>query len=186
MENTQPRIATAAGARMPETPAVEPVFDHILLATDLSRASERAAEVAAGLTRAYGARLTVLHVYEVSSATLAGTPHEVAERTWPGGVRARTELDRVVNRLRGRGLRADGALRFGSVAEGIFEVALERRVDLIVTGTHGRKGLARAWYGSIAEQIIRGSAVPVLVVPETIDNVLRLRRPRAGRPEARE
>jgi nucleotide-binding universal stress UspA family protein len=64
-------MATAAGARTPEAPAGDPVFDHILLATDLSRASDRAAEVAAGLAREHGARLTVLHVYEVSSATLA-------------------------------------------------------------------------------------------------------------------
>jgi nucleotide-binding universal stress UspA family protein len=86
-----------------------------------------------------------------------------------------------VNRLRGKGLRAEGALRFGSVADEIFAVALEREVDVIVTGTRGRKGFARAWYGSIAEQIIRGSAVPVLAVPEAIDNVLRFKAP-ACRP----
>ena len=65
------------------------MLDGILLATDLTLASERALDLATGLSRSLRARLTVVHVYAVSPSTLAGTPPAVAERTWPGGVRAR-------------------------------------------------------------------------------------------------
>jgi nucleotide-binding universal stress UspA family protein len=153
------------------------MFHHILLATDLSLASDGALGVAAALTRASGGRLTVVHVYEATASALAGTAPAVAERTWPGGVRARRALDGVVDRLRARGLRADGSVRFGMVADQIFDAALERGADLIVMGTGRRRGLARVWYGSVAERVVRGATVPVLAVPGAgaPDNVVQLR-----------
>lgn len=153
------------------------MFRHILLPIEFSGASRRALDVAVDLTRAHGARLTVLHVYEASSPTLAYAAATRADKlTWPGAVRARAELDPVVARLRARGVRAEGVLRFGLVRDQVFEAARERGVDLIVTSTRGRSGLARVWYGSVSEQIARGSTVPVLVVPRASDNVVRFRR----------
>ncbi len=153
------------------------MFHHILLANDLSSASERAVCVAADLTRAHGGRLTVVYVYEATASTVGDTAPAVAERTWPGGVRARRALDGVVDRLRARGLQADGSLRFGMVADQIFAAALERRVDLIVMGTGQRRGFARVWYGSVAERVVRGATVPVLAVPAAgaQDNVVPFR-----------
>jgi nucleotide-binding universal stress UspA family protein len=153
------------------------MFHHILLATDLSELSERALGVAAALTRVHGGRLTVVHVYEATASALGDTAPAVAERTWPGGIRARRALDGVVDRLRGRGLQVDGSLRFGAVADQVLATALERRVDLIVMGTCRRRGLARVWYGSVAERVVRGAPVPVLAVPAAgaQDNVVRLR-----------
>jgi nucleotide-binding universal stress UspA family protein len=156
------------------------VFDHVLLATDFSSASERALEAAAVLARDLRARLTVLHVYPVFS-----TSPEIAERTWPGGIRSRARLDRVVDDLRGRGLHVEGALRFGHPPGEIVEVAIERGADLIVTGTHGRTGLARIWYGSVAEQVARRSPIPVLALPiSTGTSGAVLRRQRVGHDDA--
>lgn len=160
------------------------VFDHILLATDLSGASEHALGVAAELTRAHGGGLTVLHVYEATASALADTAPAVAERTWPGGRRARRALDDVVHRLRARGLQADGALRFGTVAEEIVDVAHRQDIDLIVMGAGRRRGgIARVWYGSVADRVVRDATVPVLAVPAPAGpveagqgNVIRLRR----------
>jgi len=140
-------------------------FQHILLATDLSNASERAFGLATAWARRSAARLTILHVYEVSVRTLAHASAAVAERTWPGPIRVRQELDRLVTGLRAGGVRADGMIRFGVPAREIAEVARQEGVDLVVTGTHGRRGLARLWYGSVAEQILRWSRAPVLTVP---------------------
>jgi nucleotide-binding universal stress UspA family protein len=152
------------------------VFRHVLIATDLSVASEPALAAAAVLAGGLRARLTVLHVYEVSASRVNGIAPAVAERTWPGGIRARGRLDRVVHGLRARGLDVQGALRFGFPADEIVEGALERGADLIVTGTHGRKGLARIWYGSVAEQVVRRSPIPVLAFRRGRDNVIQLRR----------
>jgi nucleotide-binding universal stress UspA family protein len=151
-----------------------PTFDHVLLATDFSDVSERALEPAAVLTRALGARLTVLHVYAASPSTVAATAPAVAERTWPGAIRARACLDRTVMRLRARGLQVEGVLRLGLPPEQIVAGAVERGADLIVIGTRGRKGLARIWYCSVAEQVVRRSPVPVLAMPGGRDNVIRL------------
>jgi nucleotide-binding universal stress UspA family protein len=160
------------------------VFRHVLIATDLSEPSERAVDVAAALSRALGARLTVLHVYEVSSTTMAGADAAMAERTWPGAIRARARLDREVDRLRASGLEVEGALRLGLPPEEIVQGALEHDADLIVTGTRGRRGLARLWYGSVAAQVLRSSPISVLTLRgDRRDNVIPLRRSStSGRP----
>lgn len=154
------------------------MFQRILLATDFSVASEGAFSMATALARAHCARLTVLHVYEVSAQTLAGMSDAEAERTWPGPIRVREELDRLVTGLRATGVRADGLIRFGMPALRIPEVVRQEGVDLVVTGTKSRKGLARVWYGSVAEQVLRSSSAPVLAVP-IATNVIAI-RPRRG------
>jgi nucleotide-binding universal stress UspA family protein len=159
------------------------VFDHILLATDFSDTSERAIELAAGLARALRARVTVVHVVEMSEAASPATAL-ATERTWPRATRARAEIDRTVDRLRARGVKTEGLLRFGLLPERIFEVGREIGADLIVTGTRPRKGFARLWYRSIAEELLRDSPIPVLAAAarareETSsepENVVQLRR----------
>jgi nucleotide-binding universal stress UspA family protein len=159
------------------------VFDHILLATDFSETSERAIELATGLARALGARVTVVHVFETSEAA---SPELAlaAERTWPRAVDARAEIDRSVARLRARGVAAEGALRFGLLPDRLLETAREIGADLIVAGTHRRKGVARFWYRSVAEQVLRHSPIPILAaaprdpdeVSSELANVVHLRR----------
>ncbi len=159
------------------------MFRRVLIATDFSDVSRRALDVAAGLSRALRARLTVLHVYPVSLSTLAGADAAIAERTWPGAIRARARVDREVDRLRAGGLDVEGALRIGVPPEQIVEAALEREVDLIVTGPRGRKGLASLWHPSVAAQVVRSSPIPVLTLRgDGRDNVIPLRRsPTASR-----
>ena len=162
-------------------------FRHILLATDLSEVSEGALGAATALARASAARLTILYVYAVSASTAHSEGEEVAEQTWPGAICVRKRLDLLIAGLRAVGLRAEGVIRFGQAAERIAEAAEELQVDLVVTGTHGRKGLARFWYGSVAAGVRRHSNVPLLAV-QTEGNVIALRAPRAtngNRPSPR-
>ena len=72
------------------------------------------------LARDLRARLTVLHVYPAFSPT-----PDIAERTWPGGIRSRASLDRIVNDLRGRGLAVERSSLRPS-ARRIVAIALER------------------------------------------------------------
>jgi nucleotide-binding universal stress UspA family protein len=57
-------------------------------------------------------------------------------------------------------------LRLGVPWEHIVAVASEVGADVIVTGTHGRHGLAHAFYGSVAERVVQESRIPVLAVPQ--------------------
>ena len=69
--------------------------------------------------------------------------------------------------VRDAGITAKGELRdvaAGHVAKAIVETASDRGIDLIVMGSHGRRGFARMFMGSVAEGVLRASSVPVLVV----------------------
>ncbi len=157
----------------PERAGTEPgavrrsVFRHVLLATDLGEASERAHDAAAALVSTVGARLTVVHVCEAPAFALAGAGESGVDLVGPCGEGPREALDRLLWRLRKRDVRAEGVLRFGVPWENVLAVAREVGADLVVTGTHGRHGLAHALLGSVAEKIVQESTVPVLAVPRT-------------------
>ena len=79
----------------------------------------------------------------------------------------RTLLERAQARVRERGIAVETVLqetRGHSVAELIIQQAKKWRADIIVLGTHGRRGLARVIMGSDAEMVVRASPVPVLLV----------------------
>lgn len=79
----------------------------------------------------------------------------------------RIVLDGAVKRAAARGVAADTVLRplrGERVAEAIVEEAKASESDLIVIGSHGRRGFSRALLGSDAESVVRTSPVPVLVV----------------------
>ena len=78
-------------------------------------------------------------------------------------------LDTALAKARAAGVQADGELLEhvgGGSARFILDVAAKRRADLIVLGTHGRRGLRRLVMGSDAEEVVRTSNVPVLLVRE--------------------
>jgi nucleotide-binding universal stress UspA family protein len=77
---------------------------------------------------------------------------------------AQIALDRALEKTRATFPRAESVLVRGDPCEGILHVARERNADLIVMGTHGRRGLSRAFLGSVAERVVRTSPTPVLTV----------------------
>jgi nucleotide-binding universal stress UspA family protein len=78
--------------------------------------------------------------------------------------KAQQMLDEAVNSRRKRCPAISGILLNGAAWDEIGRVAVEQNADLIVMGTHGRRGLPRAILGSVAERVIRTSTVPVLTV----------------------
>ena len=141
------------------------MFKHILLSTDLTEVSERAHDTAASLASAFGARVTALHVCATPAFAAAGSTLTGSDLVGPCGDAAQAELGRLLWRLRAKGIHAEGVLRFGIPWEHIVRVAHEVGADLIVTGTHGRHGIAHAYYGSVAEKVVQQSSLPVLAVP---------------------
>ncbi len=136
----------------------------ILLPVDMGPASDAAIEETAALARAFSAEVTVLHVYE-APIPYPGVPYvPIHDLSLALEKSARGAVEVVVQRLAGRVPRVSGLVRQGSAWRNINEVAQETGADLVVVGTHGRRGVPRALIGSVAEKVVRTSPVPVLTV----------------------
>lgn len=141
-------------------------FTHILVPTDFNPASHAALECAKEIAERFGARLSLLHVVTDPKATGFWTPEvyvPATPETQEGFLReARKRLDSALSPEERSRFTATIDVRLGAVADRIQEVALEQQVDLIVMGTHGRRGLAHLLLGSVAERVLRSAPCPVL------------------------
>ena len=139
---------------------------HILVPTDFAPASDAALACARNLAEKYDARLSMLHVLTNPEATGVWTPEVYVPASLEARERlAREARDRVESALTAEErTRTDVTIqiRIGSVATDILEFAREQHVDLIVMGTHGRRGLSHLLLGSVAEQVLRSAPCPVL------------------------
>lgn len=141
---------------------------HIMVPVDFSSCGLRVTRQAAKLARQLGARLTVVHVAELP----VGLPPET--RLTPDGAAIGAEafvdrevgvlLDRYLAAVRDLGVQAHELIVHGSVVAALCEAATAQQADLLVMGTHGRGGIARAMLGSVAEETARKSPVPVLLI----------------------
>jgi nucleotide-binding universal stress UspA family protein len=141
----------------------------ILFSTDFSRCSESAAAYALDLAGRYGASLHVLHViydieknagWYVSHISTINTETLYAEMR----ASAEEEMRRMGTELFGGLEDIEYILVRGMPHEEILKCAAERGMDMIVMGSHGRKGLDRVIFGSTAAKVLRGAACPVLTV----------------------
>ena len=76
---------------------------------------------------------------------------------------AQAYLDHTADRLRGLGQQADTRICIGPPAFAILDYARDHSVDLIALATHGRGGLTRMLLGSVADKVVRGASIPVLL-----------------------
>jgi len=140
---------------------------NILVATDFSDLSDHATAYAIELARQLGARVTFLHAFEIPGyslldASLMATADVAASIS----AAADGAMAALVAKQAASGIPVDGLVRLGPPADEVRRVADEMKADLIVVGTHGRRGLARAFLGSVAEVVVRTSKRPVVVVPD--------------------
>jgi nucleotide-binding universal stress UspA family protein len=132
----------------------------ILHPTDFSERSALAFRLACALARDYGARLVVAHVAEppraiaVEGVVVPPPPSDLQ--------RLREQLQRV--RPEDPQVSVEHRLIEGDAASEVLHVAEDTKCDLIVMGTHGRRGLGRLLMGSVAEQVVRQASCPVLTV----------------------
>jgi nucleotide-binding universal stress UspA family protein len=137
----------------------------ILVPIDFTETSERALDYAVDLAKRLGANVTVMHAYELpiygfpDGALVASV--DVATRISQA---SQEGLDAALEKRQGSGVALRAILRDGPPAEEIATVALEQKADLVVLGTHGRRGLRRAIMGSVAEEVVRACTCPVLTV----------------------
>ena len=132
---------------------------HIVAATDFSAPSDRAVEFAANLAETLNAKLSLVHAFEAPYPYPVPLPPEYRQEL-------RAKLESRCAELRTRVRDVDAILREeGAPWNAIVSVATETNADLIVVGTHGRRGVTHLLLGSVAEKVVRLSPVPVVTVP---------------------
>jgi nucleotide-binding universal stress UspA family protein len=139
-------------------------FEKILVATDFGQASAQAVEQAISLAETFGAELVLVHVYEISALSYSVFPYPAAELLATIEAMAREQLERTLAEVRSRFPKVTASLRRGVVWREIVAAVGETNADLLVIGTHGRRGFEHALLGSVAEKIVRHSPVRVLTV----------------------
>jgi nucleotide-binding universal stress UspA family protein len=135
----------------------------ILVPHDFSETAERALAFTLDLAAPLGARINVMFAYDVLAYGFPEAP-SMAMDTNQVERAARTALEGVASRARRPGVAVECVVRRGPAWSEINAAAKETSADLIVIGTHGRRGVARALIGSVAEKVVRTAPCPVLTV----------------------
>jgi nucleotide-binding universal stress UspA family protein len=136
-------------------------LDKILVPLDGSMLAETALPAACGIAARDAAAISLLRAAEVRSLPGADT----IEAQVKAVQEAEDYLARVVERLKARGIdRVETHVWYGPAAASIVEAAAAQKIDLIVMSTHGHSGLGRLVFGSVAESVLRGTRIPILIV----------------------
>jgi nucleotide-binding universal stress UspA family protein len=138
----------------------------ILFPTDFSEGSSNALDYAIDMAKRYGAKLYLVHVlYDIGKAAGWYVPHPSMDEMYK-------DIEKSAEKELGRfGLEESRSLKGveRTVLKGvphteIVKFAKENKVDLIIMGTHGRKGMGRVLFGSTASQVVRYAPCPVFAV----------------------
>lgn len=152
------------------------MYRRILLPLDGSTFAERAWPHALAIAKAAGSELHLLTV-----VPLLDNPQMAVVDLYPMYVYRSYLMDQqeemrrlqadvhaylqgLCQRSQAAGVAAEAVVRFGQPAEEILSYAHQAGCDLIVMSTHGRSGLGRWVYGSVADKVLRGADIPVLLV----------------------
>jgi nucleotide-binding universal stress UspA family protein len=146
------------------------MYQKILIPLDGSETGECSVEHASAI--AQGCNVTdviVLRVIEPLSAQTLSALAEAGDDSLRKAMErnrqdAENYVSKVVNGLKTRGISGQAVTIEGSAADEILSYAEKNNVDLIAMSTHGRSGLSRFFFGSVAERVSRHSRVPVLLI----------------------
>jgi len=143
------------------------MYSQILVPTDGSPASDAAIEHAIDLARQYDARLHALYVVDGAAySTLEAGAEIVVDALESEGEAA---TSRVAEAAEDAGVECTSTVTTGTAYRSIIDYVEENDIDIVVMGTHGRKGLNRYLLGSVTERVVRTSEVPVLTVRQPAD-----------------
>jgi nucleotide-binding universal stress UspA family protein len=144
-----------------------PMYHKILVPLDGSKRAERILPHVESLATTYGARIILLRVVQI---VVVGDGYKNIQYEESMAANRRTfkkaevYLDEVAGRFKKNGLKVEEITQTGPVVETILEKAAEKAVDLIAMTSHGRTGLSRVFYGSIAAGVIHRVDRPLLVI----------------------
>jgi nucleotide-binding universal stress UspA family protein len=138
-------------------------IETIIAATDFSEIGGRAVGYAIDLARAMKARVVIVHSIEpLTLGAPGGMLVPVAQMTETMVRGAQTALTDLATKLSSSGVAIESMLREGYPADEIVQAAKDAKADLVVIGTHGRRGLSHVLLGSVAERVVRMAPCPVL------------------------
>lgn len=143
------------------------MFKKILVSTDGSEASLRAAEQAAALAKLCGGALHIVYVQEPYPYSHLSASASAGRQDYEENARKHTAdiLNNAAAEVREPGVTVTTeCIENMTPAEGIIEAARRHDADLIVTASHGRSGAARLLLGSVAQKVVSLAEVPVLVM----------------------
>jgi nucleotide-binding universal stress UspA family protein len=144
----------------------------IILAIDGSKFSEAAVQTVIEQARPQDTEIRVLHVVEPPSLLVAremGGYDPALDAVWEAETKqAETLVTKVADGLRSKGLKVTTAVERGDPKSKIIDAASKWRADLIVVGSHGRKGLEHFLLGSVSEAVARhaGCSVEIVRIPK--------------------
>lgn len=145
------------------------MYQRILVAMDGSGTSDKALGEAIKLAQVHRATLRLVHVVDTAVMDVDDgglvSLHEVLEALRHGG---ESLLGKAAARVREAGVEVETVMletqAIGRVATQIVEAAQDWPADLIVLGTHGRRGIVHLLLGSVAEDVVRMAVTPVLLI----------------------
>ena len=157
------RMEQADAEQKEGAPSMPVTLERILVPVDFSDCSLDALEYAAVVAQQAKASLLLLHVLEPVSYGLDftlghGRTREQVREIWT------KRLEELASSLRVRQVPVESQLRGGLPADSILDSARTLPCDLIVMGTHGRRGISHAFSGSVAEAVLRKALCPVIAV----------------------
>ncbi len=140
---------------------------NILVAVDLSPASESVVQIAASVARATGAKVYIMHCAEPEPDFVGydAGPEVVRDQIAAEFHREHEQVQALANGLREEGMDATALLIQGPTVETTLKEARRLEAELIVVGSHGHGAVYDLLVGSYSAGILRKSEVPVLVVP---------------------
>lgn len=146
-----------------------PVPSRILVPVDLTEGSQALVDYALQFARPFNATVEIVHAWEppqyVAPDLLVAAPGWNTQSLERVAVDAATrELDALVGRVKGAPAPLAHRVLVGEAASAILQAAEEGQHDLIVMGTHGRRGLPRLLMGSVAQKIVARAHCPVVTL----------------------
>ena len=142
------------------------MYKRILIATDGSDKSKKAAEEGMELAKALGAQVIALNVINevvIASAVrqLGSDRKEVEEKLKVAGGKAVDSIKAMGAKM---GVSVDAIVRIGAPANTVIDTSGAEKADLIVMGSHGESGATKLLIGSVVQKVLYWATIPVLVV----------------------
>ena len=143
------------------------MFKHILVPVDGSDTALFAVQKATALAKAFGSEVTAVYVIDPYPFMGVGADFAYGQDQYlsAASAEAKTALQAVADQFEGTGLKVNQRVEESSSASrGILDAAQAVGADLIVMGSHGRRGLEKLVLGSVAQRVLAAAVLPVLVV----------------------